>query len=172
VPLVLDGPAVLDLKDHVRRLYVGDEVEHYVVALADATRRHPQIQLGASPRATVALYRAAQAWAFIDGRDFVRPDDVKAIAPAVLAHRIVIDLDQGLRGATAEGVLDELLASVPVPPLPDGAMAASGASDAAATAPGRTADGIAGPETSGSRLTTADEHDRYRHPREAGQGGR
>jgi MoxR-like ATPase len=116
VPRVLDGPAVLALRDLVRSTRVADEVEGYVVALTTATRRHHQLQLGASPRATVALYRAAQAWAFLDGRDFVRPDDVKAVAPSVLAHRVVVDLDQGLRGATAEGAVAELLGSVPVPP--------------------------------------------------------
>ena len=125
VPQVLDGAAVLALRDRVRRLHVGEEVEGYIVALSAATREHQQLQLGASPRASVALYRAAQAWAFLDGRDFVRPDDVKSIAQAVLAHRVVVDLDQGLRGATAEGVLDELLATVGVPPLPGDAGAST-----------------------------------------------
>jgi MoxR-like ATPase len=134
VPRVLDGPAVLALRDHVRRLHVSEEVEGYIVALAVATREHEQLQLGASPRATVALYRAAQAWAFLDGRDFVLPDDVKAIAQAVLAHRVVVDLDQGLRGATPEGVLAELLERVAVPPLGDGAEAGDVPRAAAASA--------------------------------------
>jgi MoxR-like ATPase len=117
VPRVLDGSTILELRDVVRRLHVGDEVEGYIVALTAATRRHPQLSLGASPRATVALYRAGQAFAYLDGRDFVRPDDIKAMAPAVLAHRVVVELEQGLRGATAEGVIAELLATVHVPPL-------------------------------------------------------
>ncbi|MFL5778275.1 MAG: AAA family ATPase [Chloroflexota bacterium] len=117
VETVTDGPTVLALRDRVRAIRVEPEVEQYVVALVGATRGRPQLQLGASPRATVALYRASQAAAFLDGRDWVRPDDVKSIAPAVLAHRLVVDLDQGLRGATAEVVLDELLAGVPVPPV-------------------------------------------------------
>jgi MoxR-like ATPase len=120
VPAVADGSAVLALRDRVRRAHVGEEVEAYVVALVAATRRHPQLSLGASPRASVALYRAAQASAFLDGRGFVRPDDVRAVAEAVLAHRLVVDLEQGLRGATAEAVLEEILATVPAPPvLPD-----------------------------------------------------
>ena len=119
VPVVLDGPSLLDLRDRVRRLHVGEEVESYLVALVAATRGHAQLSLGASPRASVALYRAAQAWAFLAGRTFVLPDDVKALAVPVLAHRLVVDLDQGLRGATAEGVLDELLATVPAPPVLD-----------------------------------------------------
>jgi len=117
VPRVLDGPTVLALRDRVRRLHVDDEVETYVVALVAATREHAQLSLGASPRASVALYRAAQAAAFLDGRAFVLPDDVQAVARPVLAHRLVVDLEQGLRGATAEAVLDEILGSVPAPPV-------------------------------------------------------
>jgi MoxR-like ATPase len=120
VSRVIDGPAVLALRDRVRRLRVSEEVEGYIVALVAATREHPQLSLGASPRASVALYRAAQAAAFLDGRAFALPDDVQSIARPVLAHRLVVDLEQGLRGATAEGVLDEILGSVPAPPvLPD-----------------------------------------------------
>ena len=119
VPTVVDATLVLRLRDRVRRLAVADEVEGYVVALVTASRAHPQLQLGASPRATVALYRAAQAWAFLAGRDFVLPDDVKAVAGPVLAHRLVVDLDQGLRGATSEAVVAELLATVAAPPVGD-----------------------------------------------------
>ncbi len=119
VPTVVDAALVLRLRDRVRRLAVADEVEGYVVALVTASRAHPQLQLGASPRATVALYRAAQAWAFLAGRDFVLPDDVKAVAGPVLAHRLVVDLDQGLRGATSEAVVEELLATVAAPPVGD-----------------------------------------------------
>ncbi len=120
VPRVADGPAVLALRDRVRRIRVSEEVEAYIVALVAATRGHPQLSLGASPRASVALYRAAQAAAFLDGRAFALPDDVQVLARPVLAHRLVVDLEQGLRGATAEGVLEEILGSVPAPPvLPD-----------------------------------------------------
>ena len=101
------------------------EVEAYVVALVAATRRHPSLQLGASPRASVALYRAAQAAAVLHGRDFVLADDVRSIAPAVLTHRLVVDVDHGIRGTDAAAVLAEVLATVPVPPTPD--IAASSA---------------------------------------------
>ena len=97
----------------VRRVRVADEVEAYLVSLVRATRLHPDIQLGASPRATVALYRAAQATALLDGRSFVLPDDVKAIARPVLAHRLVVDLDQSLRGASADAALAAILTSSP-----------------------------------------------------------
>ena len=84
---------------------------------ASPTSSHPDIDLGGSPRATVALYRVAQASAALDGRDFVTPDDVKRVAPAVLAHRLVVDLDRSLLGATADGVVAAILASTPAPPV-------------------------------------------------------
>jgi MoxR-like ATPase len=113
---VLDADGVLGLRGRVRAVHVADEVEAYVTALVRATRDHPDVSLGASPRATVALYRAAQAWAFLDGRDFVRPDDAKAVAPAVLGHRIVVDLERSMRGVTAGEVVASVLGSVTVPP--------------------------------------------------------
>ncbi len=82
---VVDRERLLAVRDRVRTVRVADEVEGYLVALVRATREHPDIDLGASPRATVALYRAAQAAAVLEGRAFVTPDDVKGIAPAVLA---------------------------------------------------------------------------------------
>ena len=82
-----------------------------------ATRAHPDIELGASPRATVALYRASQAAAVLEGREFVTPDDVKGIAPAVLGHRLVVDLDRTLHGASADTVLAAILGTVAVPPV-------------------------------------------------------
>ncbi len=114
---VLDGARLLAIRDQVRQIRVADEVEAYAVALVRATRSHPDLQLGASPRATVALYRAAQAAALLDGRRFVLPDDVKAMARPVLAHRLVVDLDQSLRGASSDAALSAILASVPVPPI-------------------------------------------------------
>ncbi len=91
-----------------------------LVALVRATRTHPDLELGASPRASVAVYRAAQAAAVLAGRSFVTPDDVKAVAPAVLAHRLVVDLDRSLHGATAAAALDQILATTPVAAAPRG----------------------------------------------------
>jgi MoxR-like ATPase len=112
---VLDGPGLVALRDTVRAIRVADEVEAYAVGIVRATRHHPDLQLGASPRASVGLYRAAQATALLDGRAFVTPDDIKAMAEPVLAHRLVVDLDQSLRGATPEAALTSILATVPVP---------------------------------------------------------
>ncbi len=99
----------------VREVRVADDVERYLLALVRATRSHPDIRLGASPRSSVALHRCAQAWAAIDGRDFVLPDDVRRLVRPVLAHRLVLDLDRELRGATRTAVLDTVLAQTPMP---------------------------------------------------------
>jgi MoxR-like ATPase len=117
VPEVVPADRVLLLQAAVRRLHVSDEVTDYVVALVAGTRGHADVTLGGSPRASVGLFRAAQASAFLEGRGFVLPDDVKAVAPAVLGHRLQLDLDRQLRGATVDAVVDEILATVPVPPL-------------------------------------------------------
>ncbi|HEX7592505.1 MAG TPA: hypothetical protein VF375_11185, partial [Candidatus Limnocylindrales bacterium] len=84
-----------------------------------ATREHPDLRLGASPRSSVALYRASQAWAALDGRGFVLPDDVVAAARPVLGHRLLLDMDRQLRGSTVDRVMTEVIQSVPVPvPVP------------------------------------------------------
>jgi MoxR-like ATPase len=102
----------------VRAVHVADDVARYVVALTRATRESPLVRLGASPRASLALQRAAQAWAALDGRDFVVPDDVQALAEPVLAHRLLLARDTALAGKTAGSVLRDLLAEVPVPAEP------------------------------------------------------
>ncbi len=115
VPTVFEPGRLLELRELTRAVRVGDEVGAYLVALVRRTRQHPDLRLGASPRASVALYRASQAWALLAGRDFVLPDDVAAVAQPVLAHRVLLDVDRELRGATTRGVIDEVLAEVPVP---------------------------------------------------------
>jgi MoxR-like ATPase len=111
---------ILELREQVRRTRVADDVERYIVALVRATRGHRDVELGASPRATVALYRVAQAAAVLAGRSFVMPDDVKSVAGAVLEHRLVVDLDRSLQGLTAGGVVEQILGDVPAPPFADG----------------------------------------------------
>jgi MoxR-like ATPase len=113
---IADAARLLALRDEVRQVTVSDEVADYLVGLVRASRERPELSLGASPRASVVLYRIAQAWAHLAGRDFVLPDDVKAVAPSVLAHRVMLDVDRQLRGATAEAVIAELVAQVAAPP--------------------------------------------------------
>jgi MoxR-like ATPase len=115
------GPErLLALREAARTVRVAPEVEAYVVGLVRATRAHPDVRLGASPRASVALYRAAQAGALLAGRDFVLPDDVRSVAPAVLEHRLLLDIDRELRGATTSAVMDDVLDTVELAIAPEG----------------------------------------------------
>jgi len=116
---VIGVAEILELRNRTRSVLVTAAVEAYVVEVVRATRLHPDVQLGASPRASVGLYRAAQAAAVLDGRNFVTPDDVKGIAGPVLVHRLIVDLDRSLRGVTAESIVASILDSVPVPPVVD-----------------------------------------------------
>jgi len=119
-PLVGLSPVVttddlLAMQKQVREIRVEASVRGYVVAIARATREHAQVALGASPRGTMALYHAAQAWAAIRGRAFVVPDDVKRLAPYVLTHRILIQPQVRLRGRKPEEIVSEIVDTVPVP---------------------------------------------------------
>lgn len=104
---------VCEARELVRAVQVHDEVMAYAVALSEATREHPAVSLGVSPRGSIALVRAAQARAATRGRDFAGPEDVKDLAPSVLPHRIGVR--GGASGTTAEGVVAEVLDSVPSP---------------------------------------------------------
>ncbi|GAB2493440.1 AAA family ATPase [Nocardiopsis aegyptia] len=99
----------------VERVRVAPEVLGYIVDLCRATRLSPSLQLGASPRGATALLRTSRAWAWLTGRDYVTPDDVKALAKGTLRHRIALRPEAELEGATSDGILDGVLASVPVP---------------------------------------------------------
>jgi MoxR-like ATPase len=94
---------------------VSADMLGYVVDVCRATRTAPAVQLGASPRAATALLATSKAWAWLSGRDFVTPDDVKALSRPTLRHRLMIRPEAELDGMTADGVLDTVLASVPVP---------------------------------------------------------
>ncbi|WP_239377240.1 MoxR family ATPase [Frankia sp. Cj5] len=112
---VLSTDEVLALVAASARTHVADTVHEYVVDVVSATRTLPRLRLGASPRGSIALLRAAQVRAAAAGRTFVTPDDVKALAASVLAHRLLVAPDAELRGYTAEDAVREVLESVPVP---------------------------------------------------------
>ncbi|HEX7739829.1 MAG TPA: AAA family ATPase [Marmoricola sp.] len=112
---VTDAHEIVKLIEVVSRVHVAEPVHRYVVDIAAATRTSPELRLGASPRATLHLVRAAKATAAMAGRGFVVPDDVFALAPTVLAHRLVPTVDTTMSGRTAEDVLETILARVPVP---------------------------------------------------------
>ncbi len=106
---------ILALIQARREIRVEASVRNYVVEVARATRQHGEIELGASPRATLALYQASQAWAAIQGREYVLPDDVKLMAPHVLTHRLMISPQAQLRGRSPDELVTDIVNSVPVP---------------------------------------------------------
>lgn len=110
------GPAELTAaRAAVRAVRVSPEVLGYVVDIARATRAAPSLQLGVSPRGATALLATARAWAWLSGRDYCTPDDVKALARPALRHRVSLRPEAELEGVTADGVLEQVLATVPVP---------------------------------------------------------
>jgi MoxR-like ATPase len=106
---------IMALQQLRRAVRVEATVRDYIVRIARTTREINDVQLGASPRATLALYGAAQAWAAIHGRDYVIPDDIKTVAPTVLCHRIMISPQAQLRGRTAQELVSDIVTTVPVP---------------------------------------------------------
>ncbi len=112
---IVDGEQIPLFQKHVRRIYVVDSVRRYILSLVRATRNHPAIALGASPRGSLALYHSSQAYAAIHGRDYVIPDDIKRLAVVCLAHRMVMNAEHALGGETTADVMVELLKQVEVP---------------------------------------------------------
>jgi MoxR-like ATPase len=106
---------ILELQKARRQIRVEESLRDYIVRIARATRENSDIQLGASPRATMSLYQVSQAWAAIHGRSFVIPDDIKQVAPNVLCHRLIISPQAQLRGRTSSELISDIVASVPVP---------------------------------------------------------
>jgi len=114
---VLAAQDLLAMQESVRHVRVADDVRGYIIHIARATREHPAVSLGVSPRGTLALFRTAQALAALRGRSFVIPDDVKYLAGPVLTHRIHIGPQTRLRGRTPEEVIREIIDEAPVPVL-------------------------------------------------------
>jgi MoxR-like ATPase len=106
------------LQAAIEDVHVDPAVEGYMVDIVEATRRHGQVEVGASPRGSLALLKVARARAAIAGRDFVTPDDVKAVAGPALAHRLILKPDPWIRGVRTSAVLADVLAQVPVPKVP------------------------------------------------------
>jgi MoxR-like ATPase len=112
---VADARELVEAQAAIRDIFVHPLVRRYIVDLVSATRRHPNVYLGASPRGSLALYRLGQAWAVILGRDHVLPDDIKLMAPLALSHRVILAPEARMRGQTSESVVGEILDAVPVP---------------------------------------------------------
>jgi MoxR-like ATPase len=106
---------IKELQNQRRQVRVEASLQKYIARVARATRQHPEISLGASPRATLALFQTAQAWAAIQGRDYVIPDDVKVMAPVVLTHRLLISPQAQLRGRKPEELVSQIVDTIAVP---------------------------------------------------------
>ena len=113
---VADAAELVRIQEEIRReVFVDSLVREYIVSIVDATRYHPDAYLGASPRGTLALFRTAQARAALQGRDFVTPDDVKSLADATLAHRIIVSPAARIRNVTAHAIVSQILETTRVP---------------------------------------------------------
>ncbi len=112
---VLTEDDVRWLQEQAQQVYMSPSLERYIAALADQTRRHPALRLGASPRASLMLVQASRAWALISGRGFVIPDDILELIEPVWAHRLILSSEGNLSNQSIHGVLDDLLSSIPVP---------------------------------------------------------
>ncbi len=112
---VLSAQQIVALQHVVRTVRWQPAVERYLLAIVRATRTNPAIQIGISPRGTLALYRACEAYAAIQGRDFVQPDDVKYLAPRVLAHRLLTTTRTRMRGKRSMELMDNIIRTIPVP---------------------------------------------------------
>lgn len=99
----------------VREVYVADEIKRYIIDLVTATRQHPDVYLGSSPRGSLALFRSAQARAAMAGRDYVIPDDVKALAEVTLAHRVIVGPAARIKDISSRAIVQDVLAATPVP---------------------------------------------------------
>ncbi len=112
---VTDANEILQLQRAVKEIYVDPLIKQYIVQLANATREHESVYLGASPRGSLALFRTSQAKALLEARDFVTPDDVKELALVTLGHRIILSPGAKVKGVTVADVVANCLARVPVP---------------------------------------------------------
>ncbi|HEX9681087.1 MAG TPA: MoxR family ATPase [Anaerolineales bacterium] len=112
---VISAESLLEAQQAVRRVRAALEIKRYILDLVTATRRHGEVYLGASPRGSLALMRTAQAWAALSGRDYILPDDVKRMAPNVLAHRLIVGAAARIRELDSRTLIDEILRTVPAP---------------------------------------------------------
>lgn len=112
---VMSKEELLDVQKQVKLVFVSKNVQHYIIELSTATREHEYVHLGVSPRGSLALMEAAKAFAYLSGRDYVIPDDVKYLAPYVFSHRIRITSEAEYEGLTAERIIDEILTNTTVP---------------------------------------------------------
>ena len=112
---VVTAEQILEMQMLVQHVHVEDNVKHYIVQLARTTRQDSRVYLGVSPRASIALMKASQAYAFIKGRDYVKPDDIQYLAKYVFSHRIILKPEARYEGFTEEKIVDQIVEQIPVP---------------------------------------------------------
>lgn len=112
---VVTAAEIVSCQQAVREVFMDDKVRQYLLDIVQATRRHEDVHLGGSPRASIALFRTGQALAAVSGRDFVLPDDIKRMAPAVLGHRLILKPESRLRKRTAASIVNQILTEARVP---------------------------------------------------------
>jgi MoxR-like ATPase len=112
---VIDAAQLVQIQATVEQVHVSEPIEQYIVSLTAATRQHPQVQVGASPRGSLALYQLSRAYAMVQQRDFVLPDDVKTMAIPALAHRVLLKPELWVRGLQAEAIIRDILDRTPIP---------------------------------------------------------
>lgn len=123
VNAITDPEEICRLQKDIQSVHMSEDMMAYIVALTDRTRKSPDLRLGASPRASRALYRAAKAYAAVCGRDYVTPDDIQTLAVPVLCHRLVLSAEAAMAGRSAEEVLTKILGEIPVPPAKEALFA-------------------------------------------------
>ena len=111
----VEAEELLEAQEQIKHVYVDLLIKEYIVSLVNATRNYPDVYLGASPRGSLGLYKTAQALAALQGRDFVIPDDIKALAEVVLAHRVIVSPSARIKNVDTREVIQEILGTVPVP---------------------------------------------------------
>jgi MoxR-like ATPase len=112
---VIDLEGLLDLQREIKDVFVDDTIKRYIVDIVNRTRGHGSVYLGASPRGSIALMKAAQAYAYMYGRDYILPDDIQYLARFVLSHRIILKSEAKFEGISQEELVNQVVARVPVP---------------------------------------------------------
>jgi MoxR-like ATPase len=112
---VITKEELIKLQSEIQKVYVDETIKHYIIDLTSKTRKHPSVYLGASPRASIALMKAAQAYAYITGRDYIIPDDIQYLAQYTLPHRIILRSEAKFEGKSADELVNDLIISTNVP---------------------------------------------------------
>jgi MoxR-like ATPase len=112
---VSSAEELLKMQELIKKVFVHDSLRDYILKIVHATRTHADLALGASPRGSLNLFRASQGLAICDNRDFVIPDDIKFLAPAVLSHRLIVKPESRLKRRTPRNVIEHILQTVPAP---------------------------------------------------------